>query len=56
MAEEINEAEVVDCRFDGLIMSTCHKCKSPWVKQKVGQRHDCAPQLAEPDSTIPIQG
>lgn len=30
-----------DSRFDAMIMSTCANCGTTWIKERVGQRHDC---------------
>ena len=35
-----------DCRFDALLVSTCHKCGLTWIKDKVGQKHLC-PEATE---------
>lgn len=42
------DLEERDSRFDGLIMSTCARCGTTWIKEKVGQRHPCPVEL---DST-----
>lgn len=40
-----------DSRFDALLVSTCSDCRTTWIKERVGQRHDCPTVSDEPDST-----
>lgn len=41
--------DTVDHRFDAVVVGRCNKCQVQYIKEKIGQMHDCPPDKCDTD-------